>query len=292
MTRYVLSALLSIALATVLAGCPGGGAPASSSDSGAVSVPDAGGAQVPPDAGALAPDAEALPATGDAAVFEGSKRIGPEGGTLTYGPLQLQVPAGALSATVEFSVRPAQGAPSGNLGAALEVLPNGTTFARKATLRMAYAPADLGASPAQQLELATVQAGAWAGATAAVDVGRRLVIGEVDRVGVQSLLLDPAGYPLAADGYSVFTGAVRDCNDVPFEGWGVSLDGTTAAGEKGQADLAATGADGRFRVVGRGFATYELGLVGAVAAEWTSQTSANVVDFKSKRCTGTGCTCP
>ncbi|PKN54846.1 MAG: hypothetical protein CVU56_24420 [Deltaproteobacteria bacterium HGW-Deltaproteobacteria-14] len=106
-----------------------------------------------------------------------SAAIGPEGGALTAGGVQVTIPAGALATTVTITVEVAVGAPAGAVGAAVELGPNGTTFAAPVSLAFAYAAGDLPeADHPENLRLAVATDGAWVAlADSAVDAGAHTV---------------------------------------------------------------------------------------------------------------------
>ncbi|MFI5154177.1 MAG: hypothetical protein ACHQET_12630 [Chitinophagales bacterium] len=73
-----------------------------------------------------------------------SQTIGPSGGSITSsnGAVQLTIPAGALSANTIITIQPVTNECPGGLGLGYDFLPNGTQFAKPATLSFQYGQED------------------------------------------------------------------------------------------------------------------------------------------------------
>jgi hypothetical protein len=73
-----------------------------------------------------------------------SKTIGPAGGSIASadGTVQLTIPAGALSTSIVITIQPVSNECPGGLGLGYDFLPNGTQFAKPATISFNYAQDD------------------------------------------------------------------------------------------------------------------------------------------------------
>lgn len=102
-----------------------------------------------------------------------SKQIGSSGGELvsTDGKLKMTVPAGAVSATTEFSIQPITNTLfEDESRIAYRLLPEGTTFAKPVQLQFAYTPADTIHTTEDALTIAYQRNdGAWAVLPTALD---------------------------------------------------------------------------------------------------------------------------
>ena len=74
-----------------------------------------------------------------------TKTIGPSGGTIASddGILQLTIPAGALTVSTDITIQPTTNPCPGGIGLAYDMLPNGTKFAKPASLSFHYTDEDL-----------------------------------------------------------------------------------------------------------------------------------------------------
>ena len=88
------------------------------------------------------------------------RTIGPEGGTIALGRLEVEVPAGALEDDVTIMISEAKLTPAGNLGPAYEISPEGVEFNIDVSLAFSLQgiPVDLEAGA---LTLAWLDAGEW-----------------------------------------------------------------------------------------------------------------------------------
>ncbi len=110
------------------------------------------------------------------------------------GRLTLSFPAGAVSQELEVTIRPAQGAPSGNIGAAYELGPAGTTFEELVTLSFSYDEGELGQEPPARLRVVTALHGKWMPILPGpVDTTARRVTGYVPHLSTYGIDTDPAG---------------------------------------------------------------------------------------------------
>src|SRR5947209_8192135 len=84
--------------------------------------------------------------------------IGAMGGSSTSadGALTVAVPAGALGTDLEISVEEIASPAPGAIGKTYEIGPTGTQFEMPVTLSFKYVPSDLGATAAEDLEVATI----------------------------------------------------------------------------------------------------------------------------------------
>lgn len=85
-----------------------------------------------------------------------SKVIGPEGGSLVAadGKVSLAIPAGALAKETTISIQPITNQAQNGLGLAYRFLPDGTQFAKPATLTFRYDASLLASSEADLLQIA------------------------------------------------------------------------------------------------------------------------------------------
>jgi hypothetical protein len=74
-----------------------------------------------------------------------TKTIGAAGGTIASGDgrMQLTIPAGALSVSTDITIQPVTNECPGGIGLAYDMLPNGTKFAKPATLVFHYTDEEL-----------------------------------------------------------------------------------------------------------------------------------------------------
>ena len=93
-----------------------------------------------------------------------SKKIGPQGGTLTShdGLVELSIPAGALAQETTISIEPIQNYALHGVGTAYRFLPDGQQFGQPATLKLKYSDADVADSAPEALGIAYQRADrAW-----------------------------------------------------------------------------------------------------------------------------------
>ena len=86
-----------------------------------------------------------------------SKVIGPAGGTISSADTRvtLTIPAGALSKNTQILIQPITNQAPGGLGAAYRFLPDGTTFAKPASLTFNYDPRRVAANSPEAFRIAT-----------------------------------------------------------------------------------------------------------------------------------------
>ena len=89
--------------------------------------------------------------------------VGQNGGAASSqgGLVRLQVPAGAVTAEVAFTIQQIDAPAPGAVGQVFEIGPAGTTFRQPATLTFHYRDADLGQNDPLLLRVATFSRGAW-----------------------------------------------------------------------------------------------------------------------------------
>lgn len=141
--------------------------------------------------------AESRSATAGITVKDGAI-VGAGGGVVTAlnGAVELVIPPNALSATTVVTVEPATGfPPSPRLvgQTAIELSPDGLSFATPATLRLRYQVSNLPAGPPERLlAIHRVQAGAWQpGATSVVDQVAKTVTSSLTGFSTWGLLTPP-----------------------------------------------------------------------------------------------------
>nr|WP_295934863.1 hypothetical protein [uncultured Dyadobacter sp.] len=85
------------------------------------------------------------------------KTIGPDGGTISSSDdrVQLVIPAGALAKPTQISIQPITNHAPNGLGLAYRFLPEGTTFAKPASLTFSYDPHRVSANDAEAFRVAT-----------------------------------------------------------------------------------------------------------------------------------------
>ncbi|HEX4478824.1 MAG TPA: hypothetical protein VH142_27265 [Polyangiaceae bacterium] len=103
-------------------------------------------------------DASTTDAAPDAQVTRVTVGAGGGGLPSADGELTVDIPAGALSSSVNVTIEPAIGVPAGHVGPAYEIGPTGTTFAHEVTLAFTY-QASFGVL--SNLRVATLSNGAW-----------------------------------------------------------------------------------------------------------------------------------
>ncbi len=93
-----------------------------------------------------------------------TKTIGISGGSISSpdGIIELVIPAGALPANTDITVQPVTNEAPGGIGLAYDLLPDGTTFSKPATLTFHYTDEDInGSSPFFIYIAYQDEAGAW-----------------------------------------------------------------------------------------------------------------------------------
>lgn len=93
-----------------------------------------------------------------------TKTIGTSGGSIASpdGVMELTIPAGALSINTAITIQPVTNKAPGGIGVAYDLLPNGTTFSKPATLTFHYTEEDVNGSNPLFLYIAYQDiSGAW-----------------------------------------------------------------------------------------------------------------------------------
>ena len=102
--------------------------------------------------------------------------IGTEGGSMSLGDIELDVPPGALSLDTEITMRRTSDVPGGAVTDAASFEPEGISFDPPVTVRFDYDERDLDGAPAASLTVARASAGAWEAIPSVVDVeGERVM---------------------------------------------------------------------------------------------------------------------
>ena len=125
-----------------------------------------------------------------------SGTVGPEGGTVTSldGRLTIVIPPGALKSRVPITIGLAEDTPSGAIGPAYQLGPIGTLFSQPVTINYTYEAADLGATPADELHVATAHGVAWLTLGAATtNATTRTVSGQTTHFSVYAVVRGVAG---------------------------------------------------------------------------------------------------
>jgi sugar lactone lactonase YvrE len=130
----------------------------------------------------------------------GPSGIGPNGGTVTSanGNASVSIPAGALSQTTTITVALAANAPAGDIGAAYEFGPSGTSFGQPVTISISYDDTTLppGVSEAA-LRLGKVVDNQWQTITnSVVDAAANLVTGTTSTFSTYGVVVGEAVIPL------------------------------------------------------------------------------------------------
>lgn len=140
-----------------------------------------------------------IDSTGDTGVRE----LGVEGGEVRGSGVKLTVPEGALSEKVRLEIRKIDtGLPEGFVGTAVELLPEGITFAKPVTVTFTYDPAALEdpASP-ELLRVATVAGADWEPLNASeIDTSARTVKGALEHFSKWGLIQICGNYRTCAAG--------------------------------------------------------------------------------------------
>lgn len=120
-----------------------------------------------------------------------SERIGPEGGTISFGSVALEFEAGAVPTWTVITITRVTDVPDGNVGPAYDLQPEGVTFEPPVVIAFAYDEGLLGGRSPEDLAVATVVAGAWEPVGGELDVERSEVRAVLPHFSVYSLLLPP-----------------------------------------------------------------------------------------------------
>ena len=122
--------------------------------------------------------------------------IGPDGGSLSMGSIELEIPTGTLTEVTTISITRTSDAPSGHIGQAYDLQPEGVTFSPPVVVRFAYSEADLNGADAGNLLVAYATDGVWIGVESIVDTEMNVVRAPLSHFSTWSII-DPTG---AADG--------------------------------------------------------------------------------------------
>ena len=121
-----------------------------------------------------------------------STGIGPNGGTVTSsdGKAKVVIPAGALTETANITVATVSNQPSGNMGAAYEVGPDGTTFNQPVTISVTYDEASLPSGVKESdLKLGAVINNQWeALSNSTVDTATNVISGTTTHLSIYGIL--------------------------------------------------------------------------------------------------------
>ncbi len=147
--------------------------------------------------------------------------IGPSGGAIAaaYGGLTVDVPPGAVTSNVKFTVQSVPAPGAGSVGQVFELEPSGTLFALPVVLSFHYLAADLGGRAPAGLAAATYVAGRWSPVHSQVDAAGLTVTASVTHFSPWGLVFAPA--VAGADASSCTgssscgadSGAARDASD-------------------------------------------------------------------------------
>jgi hypothetical protein len=117
--------------------------------------------------------------------------IGAAGGTIASpdGRATLNVPAGALTHEVSFSIVALANPPAGALGTVYDIEPTGTTFSVPVLLELAYDPTSLAGANPSELTLGAYSNGAWnPAAIAGQDTTRRVISAQIGHLSAYGIV--------------------------------------------------------------------------------------------------------
>ncbi len=148
--------------------------------------------------------------------------IGPAGGEVELdGQARLNVPAGALADTVDFTMEennsptaPPQG--KGFCSDCVSIGPSGTTFVVPATVTIEYDPGDLGGADEGDVVIYTDDGRGWTALTTTVDEGDNEASAEVDHLSDFAALIDTTSGGPQADGVFAALKVARGMTYVEF----------------------------------------------------------------------------
>lgn len=125
--------------------------------------------------------------------------IGPEGGTIEIdGFISLDIPVGALSDTVDFTIErnDSPDPVGGSLAFATDVFsvgPSGTEFDSLATVTIEYEESDLGGSDESEIVIYTNDGSGWSPLATTVDVGSNEISASITHLSDYAAVVDTAG---------------------------------------------------------------------------------------------------
>ncbi|HEV8228362.1 MAG TPA: carboxypeptidase regulatory-like domain-containing protein [Candidatus Limnocylindria bacterium] len=151
--------------------------------------------------------------------------IGAAGGTVRSGDVVVAVPAGALATETAITIAASNATPpadlGGQVGAAYDLGPSGTTFAVPVTITLPYDPAALAGRPASLIRVATMQNGTWGVIAATVNEAAHTVSAQVTHftpyvptisTGISGTITNTSGTPIANAGVAAFDAAT--CTEI------------------------------------------------------------------------------
>ena len=174
---------------------------------------DAGG-RPPGDAGPLGPDSRVPP--------EGFV-IGPAGGAVSAGTVEISVPEGAVKSEVTVTVSEGSDHPPGNIGPVFDLDAGGVTFDSPATLTVYLAPSSVPAEyQYEDLDLAFVEGGEWQPLTNSVaDADAGTVSASTNHLSTWGVIPNPPPIPegpLKLDLLFVVDNSASMCQEQPALG--------------------------------------------------------------------------
>ena len=124
--------------------------------------------------------------------------VGPEGGTVTSDDqnVTLEVPQGALSGDITFSIGSTTDHPGGStVGTAYEIGPSGTAFANAATLTFRYQEILAPGDDESDVRVATVENNEWIALNTTVDAQNNTVGAKIGHLSIFGMILVPEPAP-------------------------------------------------------------------------------------------------
>ncbi|MCP4567813.1 MAG: hypothetical protein GY841_09575 [FCB group bacterium] len=189
-------------------------------------------------------------------ITTGENQIGPAGGTVEItGKISLNIPAGALTDTITFTINQngSPTAPPGTRGLvspAYTIGPAGTSFSSDATLTIVYSEASLGGADEGTIVLCGDSGSGWEDLVSTVNTGGNTVSADISHLSDFSAMVDTSSYtegvfarlivsrmivfmgygdPLRTDGYeALIDSAYAPCDPIsPYQTLNITCEGQT-----------------------------------------------------------------
>ena len=140
-----------------------------------------------------------------------SNSIGTDGGTVASsdGKVKIVIPSGALNQDTGITVAPVSNQPSGNIGTAYEVGPDGTTFNKPVTISITYDEASIPSGVSESdIKLGTVTNNKWEVITdSIVNTVSNTISGSITRLSTYGIVaVNTGSVPAAPTGIAATAG--------------------------------------------------------------------------------------
>jgi len=160
--------------------------------------------------------------------------IGTEGGVVTVagGKVKLTIPPNSLRSTVSILILPLEAWPAGALGQVYQIVPSGLQFDPAATLTFTYDAADIGATPPDQLKVASAVGSKWSALASSVDVATKTVSAPLAHLSTYGIV----GPAVSIDAGAGGTGGSLGAGGAPGVDSGSAAGGSLGLGGSGLGD--------------------------------------------------------